>query len=115
MRVDIPLRKVCLLSVEEPGDYIFTPAGVVIVTERAQFNLYCVSANHNVYRAALLRLDWTKLERGAEFRGRSFRLEDITADMAQLGWTHASAIPDILRHLYESNPRHLFFLQRYLR
>lgn len=109
------LRRVYLLSTEESGDYIFSLSGVVVVMEHQhQFHVYCPSAQHNLYRAALQRHQWEDLVHGVRFRGVEFRLEDLTREMAQHGWTQSSAIPRILRHLYESNQRQLFFLERHL-
>ncbi|MCL6518118.1 MAG: hypothetical protein K6T67_14345 [Alicyclobacillus sp.] len=106
------MRRVYLLSVEEPGDYVFTPEGVVVLLENGHFQLYCPSASHNRFRAALNRFSWDELENGVVYRDASMRLTDITADMALCGWTDPSSVPAMLRHLYRQNPKHLHFLRR---
>lgn len=114
LTLELRLVKVYELSTEDEGDYIFTPSGIVIVFENNRFTIYCQGARHNLLRAAISRLPWRELEEGTSFRGIGLRLNDITSEMAQQGWTNAASIPSILRHCYELNRRHLFFLERYL-
>ncbi|MDQ0188463.1 hypothetical protein JI721_16085 [Alicyclobacillus cycloheptanicus] len=102
---------VYLLSVEEPDDYIFVPAGVVVLMERQQFQVYCVKSSHNLYRQALHKFSFDELEQGVRYRDYGFRLEDLSTMMVQHGWVDTASIPDILANLYERNPRHLFFLR----
>jgi hypothetical protein len=104
-----------VLSVEEPGDYLFEPAGVVILLHNRHYQVYCTSANHNRFKAALNRFAWGDLENGVVYRETSYRLTDVTQEMARRGWLEADNTPDILRHLYEENPRHLFFLAKSVR
>lgn len=112
---DYELKRVYLLSTEEPGDYIFTLSGVVLQYTNAQFTVYCMSSNHNLYRQALHRLDWATLIAGeASYRGIEFRLNDVTDDMNRLGLSKLDDIPKILTHLYTTNRRHLFFLEKHV-
>jgi hypothetical protein len=108
------LTRVYLLATEEPGDYVYTLSGVVTVWNNTEFQVYALPSNHNRFRNALLRNTWTDLENGIVFRDVHFRLTDITDEMFHYGWTKVSAIPQILKHLYENNRRHLFFLKRYV-
>ncbi|WP_026961965.1 hypothetical protein [Alicyclobacillus herbarius] len=108
------IDKIYILSVEEPGDFVFSPAGVVILLENKHFKVYSSSSEHNRYRATLQRYSWKELEDGIHHRGADYRLEDVTADMARHGWVDASSTPDILHCLYETNPRQMFFLKRVL-
>lgn len=110
--MEIHLKRVYLLSVEEAGDYIFTPDGVVVLLENGHFRLYCPNSSHNRYRAALNKFPWEELERGVVFRETGIRLADITSDIQRRGWTDTSSIPALLAHLYEENPKHLHFLRR---
>lgn len=110
---DVKLDRVFILEVEEAGDFIFVPSGVVFVTERHRIQLYCASSNHNRYRAALVRHQWEELENGVRFRDTEYRLNDITQEMTDMGWRYVSASNLILRHLYVTNQRNLFFLERY--
>lgn len=112
--MEVRLKEVYILSVEPPGDYIFTPAGVVIVLQNDTFKVYCVSSSHNLYRAALHKHSWEQLEHGVLFRESEFRLTSITDEMKERGWTHGDSIPAILSYLHACNPMHLFFLQRHL-
>lgn len=112
--MELQIKHVYELSIEDEGDYIFTPSGIVTIYENLRFTVYCQNAKHNVIRAALNRFSWTDLERGQTYRGATFRLREITNEMAQHGWVDTSAIPQILRHCYELNQRHLYFLERYL-
>jgi hypothetical protein len=112
--LEVQLQSVYMLSVEPPGDYIFTPSGVVIVMNNQSFKVYCISSSHNLFRAALYRHSWDELEHGVVFKETSFRLANITEDMKKQGWTHADSIPAILDYLYTQNSKQLFFLQRYI-
>lgn len=112
--MDLEITRVYILSVEEPGDFIFTPGGAIVLFANGQFKVFCVPSSHNLFRAALNRHSWEQLEKGIEYKGAEFRVDDVTTDMTNKGWTHASSIPLILRNLYESNPRHLFFLERFV-
>ncbi len=108
------IDKVYVLSIEEPGDFVFQPAGVVIVFENRHFQVYSTSADHNRLRATLHRYAWGDLELGVSHQGTDYRLEDVTEDTARHGWVHAGSTPQILRWLYENNPRQLFFLARFV-
>lgn len=110
-RLETRLRGVFLLSVEEPGDYLFVPAGVVILMEREQFQIFCVKSCHNLYRQVIYKFPIDELLKGVHYRDTGFRLEDISDTLARHGWLDTSAVPEILGHLYEKNPRHLFFLK----
>ncbi|MCL6442819.1 MAG: hypothetical protein K6T83_05065 [Alicyclobacillus sp.] len=112
--MDLKLKHCFLLSMEEPGDYIYSLAGVVVVFQNQKYSLYCASSQYNRIRAALNRVTWEDLMQGIVFRETGYRTEDITAEMASNGWNTSSSIPAILAHLWKSNPRHLFFLERYL-
>jgi hypothetical protein len=113
-RVDVAIRKVYILNVEETGDIVFTPAGIVILLENGSFTVYCPKSSHNRYRAAVSRHSWESLESGVEFKGAHFRLEDVSSVLQDRGWTHASSIPDILHFLFETKRKYLFFLSAYL-
>lgn len=109
--MELKLRGVYVLSVEEPSDYLFVPAGVVVVMEREQFVVHCAKSSHNLFRQAVYKFPIQDLLTGVRYRDYGFRLEDVTADMTKQGWTESSSIPNILRALYDQNPRHLFFLK----
>lgn len=110
--LELRLRGVYLLSVEEPRDYLFIPAGVVIFMEREQFVVHCVKSSHNLFRQAIYKFSRDELLRGVHYRDHGFRFEDLTETMAAHGWVDSASIPDVLRSLYEQNQRHLFFLKR---
>jgi hypothetical protein len=112
--MELRLTHIYELSIEDEGDYIFVPSGLVIIYENLRFTVYCQNARHNVIRAALSRFAWQDLELGQSYRGSIFRLREITNDLAQYGWKDTSSIPQILRHCYDLNRRHLYFLERYL-
>lgn len=105
------LHGVYLLSVEEPGDYIFIPSGVVILMERQQFQVYCAKSSHNLYRQAIHKYAMDELLKGVQYRDHGFRLEEVEAPMGRNAWVDTSNIPEILHFLYQQNPRHLFFLK----
>jgi len=112
--MELRISGVYVLSVEEQGDYLFTPAGIVIKLTTNRFQIYCAGSQHNLFRAVLHRLDWGELERGLPFREMEFRLTNVTERMIQRGWTHSDAIPAILEHLWKENERHLFFLAKHI-
>lgn len=112
--MEVRLKEVYILSVEPPGDYIFTPSGVVFLMENDMFKIYCVSSSHNLYRGALHKHPWNELEQGVVFRDSAFRLENLTQEMNERGWTHAESIPAILEYLYTTNRKQLFFLAKHV-
>lgn len=108
------IRNVYEISVEESGDYIFTPTGVVIVLENGQFSVYSESARHNFLRRALMRYPWDQmLYESAEEQDISVRLRDMTEEIAKKIGTGPWGTDAILQTCYDMNPRQLFFLQRY--
>jgi len=108
------IHKVYVLDVEEPGDDILTPQGVVIVMLNLRFTVYSTGANHNLFRAAVHKHPWEQLEQGVYFRNLGFRATDVTASIDNVGLKKASDGLAILRHLYDSNQRQFYFLQRYV-
>jgi hypothetical protein len=112
--LEVRIRHVYQLDVEDEGDFIFTPAGIVILYENNRFTIYCESPRHNKLRQALHRIPWNEFETGVKFRDMELRLRDLTDQMAQNGWTNADFVPHILRHTYSSNPRYFYFLKRYV-
>jgi hypothetical protein len=112
--MDVAIRKVYILDVEPPGDFLFTPSAIVTVLENGHFTIYSIKSAHNLYRSAISRHAWDALEAGVTFQGAGFRLEDVTTDLKKQGWTHASSIPDILRHFYETKSKYFFFLASYV-
>ncbi len=112
--MDPKIQSVCLMEREGPGDLVFTPVGIVIGLTNQKFTLYSSSADHNRLRGVLSKYAWHDLSEGIRVRDTEYRLTDMTAEMTQRGWGAVSAIPTILRHLYDSQPRHLFFLQRHV-
>ena len=112
--MEIRIRHVFQLDVEDEGDFIFVPAGMVIVFENNRFTLYCQNARHNKLRSALTRIPWADFGNGVKFKDMELRLQDLTQEMAQNGWTNATSVPHILRHALETNPRYLYFLSRYV-
>ncbi len=112
--MDVTIRRVYILNVEEADDIVFTPAGVVILLENGTFTVYCPKSSHNRFRAAVSKHNWESLESGIEFKGAHFRLEDVSPELKNRGWTHASSIPDILQFLLETKRKYLFFLAAYL-
>lgn len=111
--MELRLKHIFLLSVEEPNDYIFTPAGVVIVSENYKFTIFCQSSNHNLYRAAINKHTWEEFSKGVVFRGHEFRMTDLSEEMARKGWTTTGSVDAILRYIYTLNKRHLFFLEKF--
>jgi hypothetical protein len=112
--VDVAIQKVYILNVEEAGDILSTPAGVVILLDNGSFTVYSPKSSHNRHRAAVSRHSWESLESGVEFKGEYIRLEDVSALLKQRGWTTAASIPDILRFLLDTRRKYLFFLSAYL-
>jgi hypothetical protein len=112
--VELKIHKVYLFSVEEETDYIFTPSGIVLVLNNNNFKLYSTSSHHNRFRSVLNKFSWSELEHGVSFRNAEYRIDDVTDEFENQGWTSVDSIPDILRHLYTANRLQLFFLQRYV-
>ncbi|GMA52496.1 hypothetical protein GCM10025857_38530 [Alicyclobacillus contaminans] len=111
--MDIGIEKVYVLHVEEENDFLFTPVGLVIVLENRHYSLYTIKSEHNRYRNAIAKHAWKDLENGVQFKGASYRLEDVTPSMREQGWTGASAIPAILGHFYKTKTKYFYFLQTY--
>lgn len=103
------------LSVEEAGDYIFSPAGIVMVFKNKRFQLFSESARHNFLRRILTRHSWEQLLETVNDGdgGASARLRDITEEVMQKSGPDELSIEAVLQICYDTNPRQLFFLQRY--
>jgi hypothetical protein len=114
MFAERPLHGVYRLDVEEFGEGVFATAGIVVTTGGGRFDLYCANSVYNRYRRALTKLSWTDLLQGVVAADAEYRLVDLTAEMADRGWTDTGAVPAILRHLYTENPRQYFFLSRHV-
>lgn len=108
------ITQVYEVSVEDPGDYIFTPSGIVIALENGQFQVYSENARHNFLRRTLMRHDWDKLllDSVAE-QGSAVRLRDVTKDLTKNMGFSTWSTEAVLETCYEMNPRQLFFLRRY--
>ncbi|WAH34994.1 hypothetical protein [Alicyclobacillus dauci] len=107
------IAKVFEVSVEEAGDYIFSPAGVVIVFRNQQFQVFTESARHNFLRRVLTRHPWDKLLTAVTEHGVSVRLRDVTEDVSNKIGLDAMSTEAVLEACYESNPLQLFFLRRH--
>ncbi|MFD1675131.1 hypothetical protein [Alicyclobacillus fodiniaquatilis] len=101
------------LSVEEAGDYIFSPAGIVMVFKNKRFQLFTESARHNFLRRIVTRHSWEQLFETVNDGGTSARLRDITEEVANKSGPDELSIEAVLQICYDTNPRQLFFLQRY--
>lgn len=108
------IDRVYVLEVEEPGDTILSPQGIVIVLQNQRFTVYSTGANHNLFRTVLHRTPWPLLEQGIRFKNYMFRATDITASILEQGLQKASDSLAILSHLYTSNQRHYYFLKRFM-
>lgn len=111
--MDPTIQCICLVESEGPEDIVFEPSGIVIALSNHKFSLYSNSSDHNRLRGILAKVDWRELYKGMRVRDTEYRLTELTDQMTQQGWSTASTIPAILRHLYTTQPRHLFFLKRY--
>lgn len=112
--MEFVIDKVFILEVEEPGDHILSPQGVVIVLSNQRFTVYSTGANHNLFRTVLQRTPWPILEQGTRYQNYSFRATDITHTIHERGLKKASDSQSILYNLYEGNQRQFYFLKRYM-
>lgn len=102
------------IGVEFAGDYIFTPAGILIVYQQGRFKIFSESAQHNFLRRTISRHPWTALLDTVVERGTSVRLRDITDEIEDKNGFSELNTETVLEMCYEANPRQLFFLRRYL-
>ncbi|EJY56425.1 hypothetical protein URH17368_0950 [Alicyclobacillus hesperidum URH17-3-68] len=108
------IRRIFEASIEEAGDYIFTPSGVIILMESGDFQIYSESARHNLLRRTCMRYAWDQLVDGVKVDELNIRIRDITADLRRrLDSENEWTTDEILKTWYEQNPRQLFFLRRY--
>lgn len=100
-------------SIEEQGDYIFTPSGLVILLQNGNFHIYSESARHNFLRRACMRHSWEDLREGVKEQDLYVRIRDVTEELSRKidpdDWT----VEAVLETCYSQNPRQLFFLRRY--
>ncbi|QQE76842.1 hypothetical protein [Alicyclobacillus sp. SO9] len=108
------VEDIFVLSVEEPGDYVFEPSGVVVLYSNKKFQLYSTSANHNRFRAALNRFSWTELTKGVVWKDAEYRITPVEDSVKQTDWEDPQQVPAVLQRLYNMNPKYLFFLERHL-
>ncbi|UNO47421.1 hypothetical protein [Alicyclobacillus acidoterrestris] len=108
------ITRIMEISVEEAGDYIFTPAGVLITYRTGQFRVFSESARHNFLRRVVSRHPWDELLSDAVVeRGASVRLRDVTAEIDEKIGPDELSTEAVLELCYRTNPRQLFFLRRY--
>jgi hypothetical protein len=107
------ITRVFEISVEAPGDYIFTPVGIVMIFRNQQFQVYSESAQHNFLRRVLHRHPWDQLLTGVKERGSNVRLRDLTEEIENKIGLDTDSTEAVLELCYRMNPRQLFFLQRY--
>ncbi|MCL6592414.1 MAG: hypothetical protein K6T31_00425 [Alicyclobacillus sp.] len=111
---EVRVSKVYLLSTEErPGD-VYTVTGVVVRMSDGRFSVFCPSASHNLYKAAVDKFPWNELERGVSFRGTAMRLTDWTQRLTGSPEGNEQPVSSLLAALYQENPRQYFFLRRFL-
>ncbi|MCL6592979.1 MAG: hypothetical protein K6T31_03305 [Alicyclobacillus sp.] len=110
---EVRVFKVYVLSTEErPGD-VFTASGVVVRLTDGRFSVYCPSASHNLFKAAVDKFPWNELEVGVTFRGTALRLTDLTQRLESAAG-NGQPVTTLLAALYHENPRQYFFLRRFL-
>jgi len=109
------LTNLFFLEVEEPGDYLFQLSGIVVFYSNNKFEVYSNSVNHNRFRAAIQKFSLLELEKGVVWRGAEYRLTGVDEKIKQTGWENPKDVPTLLRRAYTQNPRHLFFLKKYLK
>ncbi|WP_157071001.1 hypothetical protein [Alicyclobacillus acidiphilus] len=100
-------------SIEEQGDYIFTPSGVVLLLHNGNFLIYSESARHNFLRRTCMRHGWDDLVEGVREQGLYVRIRDVTNDVQKRLDPDTWSVEAVLDTWYSQNPRQLFFLQRY--
>lgn len=108
------IAKVYEISVEPSGDYIFTASGVVVLYQNGRFRVYSESAKHNFLRRAISRHAWAELLETVVEQDTSVRLRDVTDDVQNKYGPSAISTEAVLSICYKSNPKQLFFLERYL-
>lgn len=108
------ITQVFEISVEHAGDYIFIPAGILIIYQQGRFKVFSESAQHNFLRRTISRYPWPSLLNTVVENGTSVRLKDILDEIEHKNGFSALSTETVLEICYEANPRQLFFLQRYL-
>ncbi|MFB5191226.1 hypothetical protein [Alicyclobacillus fastidiosus] len=107
------IKRIMEISVEEAGDYIFTPAGVLITYRTDQFRVFAESARHNFLRRVVSKYPWENLLDVVVEQGTSVRLRDVTEELNTKIGSDEMSTEAVLEFCYRSNPRQLFFLRRY--
>jgi hypothetical protein len=102
-----------LLEVEESGDYVFEASGVVFFYSNRKFQVFANSAKHNRFRAVMNRFALTDLQKGLRWKDTEYRLTPLDS-VKQQGWENPEGVPALLKRIYETNPRQLFFLKKHL-
>lgn len=108
------IESVFEVSIEEAGDYIFSPVGIVILFRNKQFTVYSESARHNFIRRVVSRYPWPELLKTVTHQDANMRLRELTAELQQKTGLDELSTEAVLQTCYDMNPRQLFFLRRYL-
>ena len=103
-----------LIWVEPAGDFFFTPEGICMIDEERHYHIYSEAARHNVLRAAALKHSIEDLLSGVEFRGSTYRFEDLAPLRESLSLRDPS-IEATLRALYETHTQRFQFLNSLVR
>jgi hypothetical protein len=108
------IANVYLISVEDPDDYYHKPEGVLFIDNLGNHTLYSADSRYNFLRTAINKFPYKELEEGVEFREHNVRITDLTDTFRAEFDLLIDDMLNILRKIFESSPRQLFFLEKHL-
>jgi hypothetical protein len=109
----IKLERIYIMNIEDPGDYYFKPEGVLFIDDKGNHTLYSHDSRHNFLRSVVTKFPYAELEAGVTFREHSAHLVNVIDQYRDRFDLVIEEIHDILRLIYEANPRQYFFLDKH--
>lgn len=109
------IDRIYVIQVEEPDDYYYKPEGVLFIDNLGNHTLYSADSRFNFLKQTVQKFPYADLENGVSFRDHNVRLLDVTDTYREEFYLVVEEILPILHHVYQSNPRQFFFLEKTLR
>jgi len=108
------IKHIYMIHVEDPGDYYLKPEGVLFVDNQGYHTLFSADSRFNFLRSTVQKFPFAELVNGVTFREHNVRLDDVTASFADRFDLLVDEMLEILRTIYDSNPRQHFYLEKFM-
>jgi hypothetical protein len=106
------IERIYVIQVEEPDDYYYKPEGVLFIDNQGHHTMYSADSRFNFLKLTVQKFPYADLENGVSFRDHNVKLLDVTDQYREQFYLVVEEIIQILKKIYESNPRQFFFLEK---